>query len=92
MLFNSVDNNPPYALFANVGATPILRKTIPIMATVAQQYFPNGTYTLTVVDLRAADGVGGPFPKNRIATGRYTLGHTKFTVYGMPALIMAGMG
>jgi hypothetical protein len=30
--------------------------------------FPNGTYTLKV-DLRSQDGVGGPFPKNRVATG-----------------------
>jgi hypothetical protein len=64
--FNSIDNNPPYAIFANVGPD--------YFAIDHPNYgsggsgFPNGTYTLTV-DLRGGDGVGGPFPKNRVATG-----------------------
>ncbi|MFN8346838.1 MAG: M36 family metallopeptidase [Spirosomataceae bacterium] len=64
--FSSIDNNPPYAIFANVGSD--------YFAIDHPNYgngtsgFPNGTYTLTV-DLRGADGVGGPFPKNRVATG-----------------------
>jgi hypothetical protein len=64
--FSSIDNNPPYAIFANVGAD--------YFAIDHPNYgngtsgFPNGTYNLTV-DLRGADGVGGPFPKNRVATG-----------------------
>ncbi|MFN8347474.1 MAG: M36 family metallopeptidase [Spirosomataceae bacterium] len=64
--FSSIDNNPPYAIFANVGAD--------YFAIDHPNYgnggsgFPNGTYTLTV-DLRGSDGVGGPFPKNRVATG-----------------------
>jgi hypothetical protein len=63
--FNSIDNGSPYALFANVGAE--------YFAIDHPNYgnggsFPNGTYNLTV-ELRSADGVGGPFPKNRVATG-----------------------
>ncbi|MFN8346837.1 MAG: HYR domain-containing protein [Spirosomataceae bacterium] len=64
--FSSIDNNPPYALFANVGSD--------YFAIDHPNYgngtsgFPNGTYTLTV-ELRGGDGVGGPFPKNRVATG-----------------------
>ncbi|MFN8346896.1 MAG: CHRD domain-containing protein [Spirosomataceae bacterium] len=80
--FNSIDNNPPYALFANVGSD--------YFAVDHPNYgsgnngFPNGTYTLTV-ELRGGDGVGGPFPKNRVATGallatrslQFTLGNAE---------------
>ncbi|MFN8347475.1 MAG: proprotein convertase P-domain-containing protein [Spirosomataceae bacterium] len=64
--FSSIDNNPPYAIFANVGSD--------YFAIDHPNYgngtggFPNGTYNLTV-ELRGGDGVGGPFPKNRVATG-----------------------
>ncbi|MFN8347476.1 MAG: T9SS type A sorting domain-containing protein [Spirosomataceae bacterium] len=64
--FSSIDNNPPYAIFANTGPD--------YFAVDHPNYgsggsgFPNGTYTLTV-DLRSLDGAGGPFPKNRVAIG-----------------------
>ncbi|MFN8346836.1 MAG: S8 family serine peptidase [Spirosomataceae bacterium] len=64
--FSSIDNNPPYAIFANVG-TDYFAIDHPNYGS-GSAGFPNGTYTLTV-DLRGADGVGGPFPKNRVATG-----------------------
>ncbi|MFN8346835.1 MAG: pre-peptidase C-terminal domain-containing protein [Spirosomataceae bacterium] len=64
--FSSIDNNPPYALFANVG-TDYFAIDHPNYGN-GTSGFPNGTYTLTV-DLRGADGVGGPFPKNRVAAG-----------------------
>ncbi|MEZ4902977.1 MAG: T9SS type A sorting domain-containing protein [Spirosomataceae bacterium] len=64
--FNSIDNNPPYALFANVGST-YFAQNHPNYGSSGST-FPNGTYNL-VIDLRSSDGVGGPFPKNRIAVG-----------------------
>ncbi|MFN8345100.1 MAG: T9SS type A sorting domain-containing protein [Spirosomataceae bacterium] len=63
--FNSIDNNPPYAIFANVGSD-YFAIDHPNYGTGGS--FPNGTYTLTA-ELRSADGAGGPFPKNRVATG-----------------------
>lgn len=63
--FSSIDNNPPYAIFANVGSDYF---SIDHPNYGNGGSFPNGTYNL-VVDLRSSDGVGGPFPKNRIATG-----------------------
>ncbi|MFN8349194.1 MAG: T9SS type A sorting domain-containing protein [Spirosomataceae bacterium] len=63
--FSSIDNGAPYALFANVGAEYF---TIDHPNYGTGGSFPNGTYTLTI-DLRSQDGVGGPFPKNRAATG-----------------------
>ncbi|MFN8348752.1 MAG: T9SS type A sorting domain-containing protein [Spirosomataceae bacterium] len=78
--FNSIDNNPPYALFANVGPA--------YFAVDHPNYgpglsgFPNGTYTLTV-ELRGSDGVGGPFPKNRVAVGALLATRTlQFTLQG----------
>ncbi|MFN8345089.1 MAG: T9SS type A sorting domain-containing protein [Spirosomataceae bacterium] len=75
--FSSIDNGTPYALFANEGSN--------YYAIDHPNYgnggsFPNGTYTLTV-DLRSQDGVGGPFPKNRVATGALLATRTlQFTV------------
>lgn len=58
--FNNIDNNPPYALFANVGST-YFSIDHPNYGQGAQG-FPIGTYNLEI-DLRSADGVGGPFPR-----------------------------
>ncbi|MFN8346830.1 MAG: Calx-beta domain-containing protein [Spirosomataceae bacterium] len=63
--FQTIDNNPPYALFANVGGD-YFGIDHPNYGTGGG--FSNGTYTLTM-ELRSADGVGGPFPRNRVATG-----------------------
>jgi hypothetical protein len=63
--FSSIDNAATYALFAN-DAGGFYSIDHPNYGNGGN--FPNGTYTLTV-DLRSADGVGGPFPKNRVATG-----------------------
>ncbi|MFN8345170.1 MAG: choice-of-anchor Q domain-containing protein [Spirosomataceae bacterium] len=80
--FSSIDNNPPYAVFANVGND--------YFAIDHPNYgngtggFPNGTYTLTV-DLRGSDGVGGPFPKNRVAAGPLLATRTlQFTITAAP--------
>ncbi|MEZ4903422.1 MAG: Calx-beta domain-containing protein [Spirosomataceae bacterium] len=76
--FNTIDNNPPYAMFANVGSD-YFSVDHPNYGN-GSSGFPNGTYTL-VVDLRAADGVGGPFPKNRIAVGTLLATRTlQFTI------------
>ncbi|MFN8345102.1 MAG: T9SS type A sorting domain-containing protein [Spirosomataceae bacterium] len=73
----TIDNNPPYALFANVGET-YFSVEHPNYGTGGS--FPNGSYTLTV-DLRNADGAGGPFPKNRVATGSLSATRTlHFTI------------
>ncbi|MEZ4903720.1 MAG: T9SS type A sorting domain-containing protein [Spirosomataceae bacterium] len=64
--FSSIDNNPPYALFANVGTT-YFGEDHPNYGS-GSSTFPHGSYNL-VVDLRSADGVGGPFPKNRVSVG-----------------------
>ncbi|MFN8346839.1 MAG: M36 family metallopeptidase [Spirosomataceae bacterium] len=76
--FSAIDNAPPYALFSNVEET--------YYSIDHPNYgngitgFPNGTYTLTV-ELRSADGAGGPFPKNRVATGNLITARTiQFTV------------
>ena len=79
--FNTVDNNFPYAMFANDGSN--------FYSIAHPNYgngssFPNGTYTLTV-DLRAADGIGGPFPKNRLATGALLATRSlQFTIGSLP--------
>ncbi|MFN8346834.1 MAG: proprotein convertase P-domain-containing protein [Spirosomataceae bacterium] len=79
--FSSIDNNPPYALFANVGSD-YFGIDHPNYGNGGS--FPNGTYTLTV-DLRGADGVGGPFPKNRVATGPLLATRTlQFTLVNPP--------
>ncbi|MFN8344421.1 MAG: T9SS type A sorting domain-containing protein [Spirosomataceae bacterium] len=63
--FNTIDNNPPYAIFANVGSDYF---SIDHPNYGSGGSFVNGTYTLTA-DLRSLDGVGGPFPKNRVGVG-----------------------
>ncbi|MFN8344419.1 MAG: ExeM/NucH family extracellular endonuclease [Spirosomataceae bacterium] len=63
--FTTVDNNPPYAIFANVGADYF---SIDHPNYGNGGSFVNGTYTLTA-ELRSQDGVGGPFPKNRVGVG-----------------------
>ena len=63
--FNTIDNASIYAMFAN-DAGGFYSLDHPNYGNGGS--FPNGEYTLTV-DLRSQDGVGGPFPKNRVATG-----------------------
>ncbi|MFN8346898.1 MAG: cadherin-like beta sandwich domain-containing protein [Spirosomataceae bacterium] len=75
--FSSIDNEMPYALFSNE-AGRFYSIDHPNYGTGGS--FPNGTYTLTL-ELRSADGVGGPFPKNRVATGALLATRTlQFTV------------
>ncbi|MFN8348760.1 MAG: T9SS type A sorting domain-containing protein [Spirosomataceae bacterium] len=82
--FNSIDNNPPYAIFANVG-TDYFGVDHPNYGS-GTGGFPNGMYTLTV-DLRGGDGVGGPFPKNRVATGPLLATRTlQFTLTNPPRM------
>ncbi|MFN8345176.1 MAG: T9SS type A sorting domain-containing protein [Spirosomataceae bacterium] len=77
--FTGIDNDTPYALFSNEGNN-YYAIDHPNYGTGGS--FPNGTYTLTV-DLRSQDGVGGPFPKNRVATGALLATRTlQFTVEG----------
>jgi hypothetical protein len=85
--FNSIDNAPTYAMFANdEGGFYSLGH--PNYGNGGN--FPNGTYTLTV-DLRGKDGVGGPFPKNRVATGTLLATRTlQFTVVE-PQSVRAGI-
>jgi hypothetical protein len=75
--FMAIDNAATYAMFAN-DAGGFYAIDHPNYGNGGS--FPNGNYTLTV-DLRNADGVGGPFPKNRIATGSLLATRTlQFTV------------
>jgi subtilisin family serine protease/subtilisin-like proprotein convertase family protein len=75
--FSSIDNAATYALFAN-DAGGFYSLDHPNYGNGGS--FPNGTYTLTV-DLRNADGVGGPFPKNRVVAGSLLASRTlQFTV------------
>jgi len=60
-----VDNGIPYALFANDNN---LYYAIDHPNYGNGTNFPDGTYGLTI-NLRNKDGVGGPFPKNRVAVG-----------------------
>jgi hypothetical protein len=77
--FSAIDNDAPYALFAN-DAVGFYSLDHPNYGNGGS--FPNGTYTLRV-DLRSQDGVGGPFPKNRVATGSLLASRTlQFTVVG----------
>jgi hypothetical protein len=86
VLFNAIDNTSTYALFANEGNS--------FYSIDHSNYgnggsFPNGTYSLTI-DLRSQDGVGGPFPKNRVATGALLATRTlQFTV-SSPQSIVGG--
>jgi len=63
--FKAIDNAATYAMFAN-DAGGFYSIDHPNYGNGGS--FPDGTYTLTV-DLRSKDGIGGPFPKNRVATG-----------------------
>jgi len=75
--FNTIDNAATYAMFAN-DAGGFYSIDHPNYGNGGS--FPNGTYSLTI-DLRSADGVGGPFPKNRVATGSLLATRTlQFTV------------
>jgi hypothetical protein len=83
--FNTIDNAATYAMFAN-DAGGFYALDHPNYGNGGS--FPDGTYTL-MVDLRSADGVGGPFPKNRVATGALLATRTlQFTV-GSPSARMA---
>jgi hypothetical protein len=75
--FMTIDNAPIYSMFSN-DAAGFYSLDHPNYGNGGS--FPNGTYTLTV-DLRNADGAGGPFPKNRIAAGALLATRTlQFTV------------
>ncbi|MFN8349767.1 MAG: T9SS type A sorting domain-containing protein, partial [Spirosomataceae bacterium] len=75
--FNTIDNAATYAMFANEGSN-FYSIDHPNYGNGGS--FPNGTYTLTI-DLRSQDGVGGPFPKNRMPTGALLATRTlQFTV------------
>jgi hypothetical protein len=63
--FSAIDNTGIYAMFGN-DEEGFYSLDHPNYGNGGS--FPNGTYTLKV-DLRSQDGVGGPFPKNRVATG-----------------------
>jgi hypothetical protein len=83
--FMAIDNAATYALFAN-DAGGFYAIDHPNYGNGGS--FPNGTYTLTV-DLRNANGVGGPFPKNRVAAGSLLATRTiEFTV-GSPSARVA---
>ena len=77
MNFNTIDNASSYALFAN-DAGRFYSLDHPNYGNGGS--FPNGEYTLTI-NLRNQDGVGGPFPKNRVAVGSLLATRTlQFTV------------
>jgi hypothetical protein len=78
IIFTTIDNDLSYAMFANSGET-YFSINHPNYGN-GSNGFPNGTYTLTV-DLRSADGVGGPFPKNRVPNGSLLATRTlQFTI------------
>ena len=86
VLFNAIDNTSTYALFANEGNT-FYSIDHPNYGNGGS--FPDGTYSLTV-NLRSQDGVGGPYPKNRVAVGILLATRTlEFTV-GSPQSIVGG--
>jgi hypothetical protein len=75
--FNTIDNAATYAMFAN-DAGGFYSIDHPNYGNGGS--FPDGTYSLTI-DLRSQDGVGGPFPKNRVAVGSVLATRTlQFTV------------
>ena len=87
--FSAIDNAAPYALFAN-DTNGFYSLDHPNYGNGGS--FPNGTYTLNV-DLRSQDGVGGPFPKNRVATGSLLAGRNlQFTVVGPPSIVGSRQG
>jgi hypothetical protein len=85
--FSAIDNAGVYAMFANDGLNGNLFYSIDHPNYGNGGSFPNGTYTLTV-DLRSRDGVGGPYPKNRVATGALLATRTlEFTVGGQQSAV-----
>jgi hypothetical protein len=77
--FSSIDNASTYAMFAN-DAGGFYSIDHPNYGNGGS--FPDGVYSLTV-ELRSQDGVGGPFPKNRVAVGALLATRTlQFTVVG----------
>lgn len=86
VIFNSIDNAATYAMFANdAGGFYSIDHPNYGIGTLG---FPNGTYSLTI-NLRSEDGVGGPFPKNRVPksggllatrTLEFTVGGPQFAV------------
>jgi hypothetical protein len=82
--FQAIDNTGIYAMFGN-DEGGFYSLDHPNYGNGGS--FSNGTYTLKV-DLRSQDGVGGPFPKNRVATGSLLASRTlQFTV-GSPVARM----
>ncbi|MFN8349190.1 MAG: choice-of-anchor Q domain-containing protein [Spirosomataceae bacterium] len=80
--FSSIDNGAPYALFANAGSD-FFAIDHPNYGTGGG--FSDGVYILSL-ELRSQDGIGGPFPKNRVATGTLLATRTlQFTVGGTGA-------
>jgi hypothetical protein len=87
--FNTIDNAATYAMFAN-DAGGFYSIDHPNYGNGGS--FPNGTYSLTI-DLRSQDGVGGPFPKNRVATGALLATRTlQFTVSSPQSLVGSRQG
>ena len=87
VLFNAIDNTSTYAMFANEGNT-FYSIDHPNYGNGGS--FPDGEYSLTV-NLRSKDGVGGPYPKNRVPVGALLATRTlKFTV-GNPVGLRQGV-
>lgn len=84
MNFKAIDNAATYAMFAN-DAGGFYSIDHPNYGNGSS--FPDGTYSLTI-DLRSKDGVGGPFPKNRVATGALLATRTlQFTVSSPQSIV-----
>ena len=82
--FKAIDNAATYAMFAN-DAGGFYSIDHPNYGNGSS--FPDGTYSLTI-DLRSKDGVGGPFPKNRVATGALLATRTlQFTVSSPQSIV-----
>jgi hypothetical protein len=87
--FNTIDNAATYAMFAN-DAGGFYSLDHPNYGNGGS--FPNGTYSLTI-DLRSQDGVGGPFPKNRVAVGSLLATRTlQFTVSSPQSIVGSRQG
>jgi hypothetical protein len=84
VLFNAIDNAGTYAMFANEGNS-FYSIDHPNYGNGGS--FPDGTYSLTV-NLYSKDGVGGPFPKNRVPAGMLLATRTlEFTVGGPQSIV-----
>ena len=84
VMFNTIDNTSTYAMFANEG-NRFYSIDHPNYGNGGS--FPDGTYTLTI-NLRSKDGVGGPYPKDRVATGALLATRTlEFTVGGQQSAV-----